>query len=171
MCFFFPFFSLALPQLSSADVPPPQSARVSWRWKDEGNSDPTDQRIYTGEATVTWTRSAGCQTTGESNNWKPIISSTPVTVKAITKNQSRDFMDPKSVVHWGHTRTSKNFACDAHSRTDFTIYRGGDRSQRMIIRLPDVCSFFCFSFHLIFVEFDLVKTVSRFLRAYSRLIF
>ncbi|EGF98569.1 uncharacterized protein MELLADRAFT_113412 [Melampsora larici-populina 98AG31] len=128
-----------LPSLTLADDHPPQSAEVYWRWKDEGNSNPQDYGIFTGHATVTWTRSAHCKSTGVKHNWVPQLSGSVVSVTAVTKQGSKDYMDPKSIAHWVHYEDTMN-GCDVHSRTDFTVYKGGDRSQRMIIRLPDICT-------------------------------
>ncbi|KAH9819449.1 secreted protein [Melampsora americana] len=130
-----------LPSLTLADDHAPQSAHVYWRWKDQGNSNPTDQSIFTGHATITWTRNAGCESTGSNNYWRDIPSETPITVKGEVKNNSKDYLDPKSIYTWTHAKDSPhgNPGCNANARTDFWVYNR-DRTQRMKIRLPDICT-------------------------------
>ncbi|EGG04539.1 uncharacterized protein MELLADRAFT_64807 [Melampsora larici-populina 98AG31] len=127
-----------LPNLILADHPA-QSAHVYWRWKDEGNSNAWDHSIFTGHATITWTRKGGCLKTGETKNFITEITTDPVQITAETKNKSGDYMDPKSVVHWAHGKDTSAGACDAYSRSDFWVYNR-DRTQRMKIRLPDICN-------------------------------
>lgn len=128
-----------LPSSTLAEPHPPQSVEVFWRWDDKGNSNPSDHTIFTGKATVTWTRSAGCKKRTRYETLHPYITATPVTVTAVTINNSKDFMDPASVYHWGHARDSAIIQCDAYSRTDFWVHNA-DRTRKMKIRLPDICT-------------------------------
>lgn len=131
-----PYFTLAQNEIHN----PPQTATLYWRWKDEGSSDVKDARIYAGEATATWSRNAHCRMGGVQNGYQPIMTESAVDLKAMTRNRSGDFMDPKSKKdHLWHVKTTSK-SCDLRHRIDFTIYKGGDRSQRMIIRLPDICT-------------------------------
>ncbi|EGF97448.1 uncharacterized protein MELLADRAFT_114336 [Melampsora larici-populina 98AG31] len=111
-----------LPSLTFAEEHPPQSAHVYWRWKDEANSDAKDSSLFTGHANITWTRKAGCEMSGPASNFRFFVSPTArVHVEAETKNKK------------GSTK------CHAYSRTDFWIHNG-DRTQKMKIRLPDICN-------------------------------
>ncbi|EGG04532.1 uncharacterized protein MELLADRAFT_108373 [Melampsora larici-populina 98AG31] len=130
-----------LPSLTSAGHShPPQTADMFWRWQDKGDSDPSHHNIFTGKATATWTRTESCLKRDAYEDMHPFITGTPVTIKAVTINNSKDYMDPNSVYNWGHARHSTSIYCNAHSRTDFWIYRAGDRSQGMKIRFPDICT-------------------------------
>ncbi|EGG04417.1 uncharacterized protein MELLADRAFT_88789 [Melampsora larici-populina 98AG31] len=129
-----------LPNLTLCDHPP-QSAHVYWRWKDDGKTDTSDPSIFTGHATVTWSRNAFCESTGAEDYWKDKPSSTKIDVKAETKNKSGDYMDPQSIYTWHHAKDAPrgNPGCNAQARTDFWIY-SRDRTQKMKIRLPDICT-------------------------------
>lgn len=74
-------------------------------------------------------------------DWKPTVSGKAATVSAGNLNGAKDFMDPKSLYLWGYGKDTNVGNCDAHTRADFDIFRGPQRTQRMKLRFPDVSPF------------------------------